>query len=188
MTHRVEKAESKPVPDWLIGLVLAVVLVTAGWFYLRSVGAGDDPVLGADTQPEPGASPEAAFVLYDGTPASFDDFDGPLVVNFWASWCPACVVELPDFEAVSNELGDDVTFIGMNVLPDDRTAAEALIAETGVDYQLAEDDGGALYAEFGGIAMPTTVFIDADGNVVDVHSGTIFEQDLRDRISELFDI
>ena len=52
----------------------------------------------------------------------------------------------------------------------------------------AEDDGGALYTEFGGIAMPTTVFLDADGNVVDVHSGTLFEDDLRERISELFGV
>jgi thiol-disulfide isomerase/thioredoxin len=168
--------------------MVAVVVVTVGWLFLRSVGAGDNPVLADDGAAEVEAAPDADFVLYDGTPASFDDFEGPLVVNFWASWCPACVIELPDFQAVSEELGGEVTFIGMNVLPDDRAAAEALIAQTGVEYQLAEDDGGALYVEFGGIAMPTTVFLDAEGNVVDVHSGTLFEEDLRERISELFGV
>jgi thiol-disulfide isomerase/thioredoxin len=188
MTHLGDKNPSERTPEWLIGLLIAIVVVTAGWFFLRSVGAGDDPVLGDGS--ESGASGDASgsFVLFDGTPASFGDFEGPIVVNFWASWCPACVVELPDFQAVSEELGDSVTFIGMNVLPDDRAAAEALIEETGVEYQLAEDEGGALYAEFGGIAMPTTVFLDADGNVVDVHGGTLFEDDLRERISELFGV
>lgn len=188
MTHIRSKPQPERTPEWLIGLLIAIVLVTIGWFFLQSIGAGDDPVLGGESAPDAVADPEATFVLYDGTPASFQDFDGPLVVNFWASWCPACVVELPDFQTVSGEMGDSVTFIGMNVLPDDRAAAEALIAQTGVEYQLAEDDGGVLYAEFGGIAMPTTVFLDADGNVVDVHSGTLFEDDLRERITELFGI
>ncbi|HEY5652290.1 MAG TPA: TlpA disulfide reductase family protein [Acidimicrobiia bacterium] len=189
MAHLRDKGPSERTPEWLIGLLIAVVVVTVGWFFLRSIGAGDDPVLGDDAPPgESSESVDGDFLLYNGTPATFEDFEGPLVVNFWASWCPACIVELPDFQAVSAELGDSVTFIGMNVLPDDREAAEALIARTGVEYQLALDDGGALYAEFGGIAMPTTVFLDADGNVVDVHSGTLFEADLRERISELFGV
>lgn len=187
MTHRRASAPSERTPEWLIGLLIAIVLVTAGWFLLRSAGAGDNPVVGDERQEEAISEPEAEFVLYDGSKASFNDFDGPLIVNFWASWCPACVIELPDFQAVSEELTDQVTFIGMNVLPDDRAAAEALIEQTGVRYQLAEDDGGELYAEFGGIAMPTTVFID-DGNVVGVHSGTLFEDDLRERINELFGV
>lgn len=188
MTHRRNQTPSERTPEWLIGLLIAIVLVTLGWFFLRAAGAGDNPVLGEESQPEAVGERDADFVLYDGTPVVFEDFDGPLVVNFWASWCPACVVELPDFQAVSEEFADDVTFIGMNVLPDDRAAAEALIEQTGVTYQLAEDEGGALYTEFGGIAMPTTVFLDSDGNVVDVHSGTLFEADLRQRITELFGV
>ncbi len=188
MTHRRESAPSERTPEWLIGLLIAIVLVTVGWFVLRSAGAGDNPVLGDENRAEAVVEPDADFVLFDGTPASFDDFEGPLVVNFWASWCPACVIELPDFQRVSEEFAGEVTFIGMNVLPDDRASAEALIEQTGVDYTLAEDDAGALYAEFGGIAMPTTVFLDTEGKVVEVHSGTLFEDDLRDRIAELFGV
>ncbi len=188
MTHRRNPAPSERTPEWLIGLLIAIVLVTVGWFFLRSIGAGDDPVLVDDGQAEAAPQQEAQFVLFDGTPASFEDFDGPLIVNFWASWCPACVVELPDFQAVSEEFAGEVTFIGMNVLPDDREAAESLIEQAGVRYLLAADVGGALYAEFGGIAMPTTVFLDGDGNVVEVHSGTLFEDDLRERIDELFGV
>lgn len=176
-------------PDWLVGFLIALVVVTAGWLFLQSIGAGDDPVVGGEASSgAPVPSPSVGFALFDGTQATLSDFDGPLVLNFWASWCPACIAELPDFEAVSQSVGDEVTFVGMNVLPDDRAAAEALIAETGVTYQLAEDSGGAMYNEFGGIAMPTTVFIGANGEILDVHSGTIFEEDLRDRISELFGI
>lgn len=177
------------VPDWLIGLVLAIVVVTAGFAYLRSIGAGDDPVLGdGTTSSESSETGDMSFALFDGQPATFSDFEGPIVVNFWASWCPACVAELPDFEAVSDQVEGEVTFIGMNLLPDDRAAAEALIAESGVDYLLAQDEDGSLYTGFGGIAMPTTVFIDADGNVADIHSGALFEDDLRERLTELFGV
>ena len=175
------------IPDWLIGLGIAIVVVAVGFFVLRAFGAGDDPAIETEAPPESETS-GISFALWDGSESSFGEFEGPIVVNFWASWCPACVAELPDFEAVSDELAGDVTFIGMNVLPDDREAAQALIDQTGVDYQLALDQGGEVYAEFGGIAMPTTVFIGADGSVVDVHSGAIFEDDLRDLISELFDV
>ncbi len=82
MTHRRDPTPSERTPEWLIGLLIAIVLVTVGWFLLRSAGAGDNPVLVDDGQAEAGPQPEAEFVLYDGTPAGFVDFEGPLSVDF----------------------------------------------------------------------------------------------------------
>lgn len=186
MTEQNNKPKEQ-YPAWFIGFLLAIVVVAAGFWYLQSIGAGDNPVLG-DGDTSSSETSGFQFVLFDGTPATFDDFEGPLVVNFWASWCPACVAELPDFEAVSNQVEGEVTFVGMNLLPDDRASAEALIAQAGVDYQLAQDEDGAVYSGFGGIAMPTTVFINADGSIAQIHSGTLFEDDLRERITELFGV
>ncbi|MBA3430728.1 MAG: redoxin domain-containing protein, partial [Actinobacteria bacterium] len=53
-----------------------------------------------------------------------------------------------------------------------------LAESTGVQYQLAHDPDGAIFRAFGGLAMPTTVFIDADGSVTLVRSGAIFLDDL----------
>lgn len=50
MVHRRDPAPSERTPEWLIGLLIAIVLVTVGWFFLRSVGAGDDPVVTDDGQ------------------------------------------------------------------------------------------------------------------------------------------
>lgn len=85
-------------------------------------------------------------------------------------------------------LGDQVQFVGMNLSETDRSSAEKLLAETGVSYTLAEDPDGTLYQTFGGIAMPTSVFIDADGNVVEMHSGAIFASDLEKKLREVFDL
>jgi len=87
-------------------------------------------------------APTDTFIRFDGTEATFADYLGtPLVVNFWASWCPSCVAELSAaIRPAQDRFGDEVGFIGVN-LQDDRDRALALIEETGVQFDLVEDAG-----------------------------------------------
>lgn len=134
-------------------------------------------------------APATSFALFDGSEASLTDFRGqPVVLNFWASWCPSCVAEMSAaFRPVQERLGDEVTFVGMNI-QDLRGRADDLLHETGVDWVNAEDPTGGLYQELGGLGMPFTVYIDADGQVVDRHNGPLTEQQLSDHIERLFGI
>lgn len=164
--------------------IAAVVLVGAGAFALTTRNSSE---LAAGSVPAGARAPDLSFDLFDGTRASIDDFAGtPVVLNFWASWCPACVAEMPDFEKVHQEFGETVQFLGMDTQDTSRSAADDLVHSTGVSYLLASDPTGVIYREFGGIAMPTTVFIDASGNILDVHSGALFADDLAGRIDDLF--
>ena len=167
------------------------IVTAVGWWVLSLAGAGDDPSFeGVDSSSE-SASDTAGitFALFDGTETSFDELRGtPIVLNFWASWCPPCAAEMPDFQSVHEQLGEQVLFLGMNSQDTDRAAAERLIAQTGVTYTIASDPGGELFTQFGGLGMPTTVFIDADGNVVTTHSGIIFADDLEHVIRMSFDL
>jgi cytochrome c biogenesis protein CcmG/thiol:disulfide interchange protein DsbE len=131
-------------------------------------------------------APTTSFALFDGSTATFADYAGtPLVVNFWASWCPSCVAEMSAaFLPAQQRLGDQVAFVGLNI-QDERSKAEELAAETGVLFDLAEDADGALYVELGGLGMPFTVFINADGEVVDEHNGPLTEGQLVDKIEEV---
>ena len=74
----------------------------------------DPAAAGGPTAGEP--APPTPFLLFDGTEATFADYRGrPLVVNFWASWCPSCVAEMSAaFRPVQEQLGDRVAFLGMN--------------------------------------------------------------------------
>lgn len=124
------------------------------------------------------------FTYFDGTAGSLQDFLGrPLVVNFWASWCSPCIVEMPGFEVVYQELKEQVAFLGLNV-DDDRKGALALIERTGVTYPVAQDNGSAIMSALGGASMPTTVLIAPDGETAAVRSGRLRVKDLRNLIEE----
>lgn len=158
----------------LIGVAAVAVLILA----FAAFGPVSEPT--ADTRT---SAIDVAFQYVDGTEANLSDFAGtPVVVNFWASWCPACVAEMPDFEQVHTALGDEVVFLGLNMQESDPAAAASLVASTGVTYQLGLDPDGSIFNRFGGIAMPTTVFIDEGGQVVTTHAGVIFADDLEDLI------
>lgn len=166
--------------------VLVGVLALAGILSVTLSGSAEEGSAAAAPTGDP--APVVSFQLFDGTAATLADFRGqPLVLNFWASWCPACVAEMPSFARVHAALGGEVRFLGLDV-QDTRTAADAFIEQSGVSYLLGEDPDGAVLAAFDGIAMPTTIFIDETGNVVGRHSGAIFEDDLRQLISELFGV
>lgn len=156
---------------------------------------GSDPSAGyendifdADLSGEDGAeavqsllqpAPEVGFVWFDGEPGSVTGLQGqPTVLNFWASNCAACIAEMPEFEEVFADIGDDVAFVGMNT-GDQRDSALRLAEQTGVTYPLAEDVGSEVFRGFGGFVMPTTVFLTAQGDVGYVWSGVLTGDELR---------
>ncbi|WP_420451732.1 TlpA family protein disulfide reductase [Ilumatobacter sp.] len=125
------------------------------------------------------------FELFDGGSTTFEQFEGaPLVINFWASWCPACVGELPEFQTVHEQRSDEVTFLGI-ANAGIRPAAVDLAEEVGLTYTLADDPTGELFREFGLIAMPSTLFVTPGGEILEVFAGQLNESALNERIDEL---
>jgi thiol-disulfide isomerase/thioredoxin len=122
------------------------------------------------------------FERFDGGTTTLDAYTGrPVVLNFFASWCTTCVTEMPDFEAVHQELGDRIAMVGINVL--DRPAdGEAVAARTGVTYDLGRDPQASIFNGFGTLGMPTTIFLRADGTVAASHTGALNRRQLLDKI------
>jgi cytochrome c biogenesis protein CcmG, thiol:disulfide interchange protein DsbE len=142
-------------------------------------------LLGLSLAEESGSSeagtpaPDITLEYFDGTAESLTALIGkPVVLNFWASWCPACVGEMPDFAEVHRLLGDRVHFVGVNMQEVSVPRAIELARITGVEYRLAHDPEGAIFRAFGALAMPATVFIDSEGRISRVHNGVIFFDDL----------
>ena len=172
-------------------VVVAVILLVV-------VAAGGGPT-GVDGTPvpEPGdgtavsgpPAPATRFAYFDGSDGSLASYAGrPLVVNFWASWCPSCVAELSAaFVPVQERFGDEVAFLGLN-LQDERSRALQFVEETGALFDLAEDPQGLLYTELGGLGMPFTVFVSADGRILEKHNGPLTESQLTDLVAETFGV
>jgi thiol-disulfide isomerase/thioredoxin len=110
----------------------------------------------------------------------------PMVVNFFASWCAPCVIEMPAIENVHQDVGDQVAFVGL-ASRDAPADARETVEATGVTYPTFADADDAV-TWFGGLAMPTTVFLDATGRVLDVHSGPLTEDELRAEIADRFGV
>lgn len=132
---------------------------------------------------------DIAFTDVDGTSRTIRDLlgDEPLVVNYFASWCPPCIAEMPDFQAVSEEVGGDVLFFGMafNDRPEDATR---IVERTGVTYPWSRDIKGDVAAAFGITTMPSTMFITPDGDVAHIQPGAVDQDKLRTLIEEHFGV
>jgi thiol-disulfide isomerase/thioredoxin len=114
-----------------------------------------------------------------------------VVLNFWASWCTPCLAEMPAFQAVHADGENDVTIIGVNIKNDRPDDAREMLAETGVQYEIAIDSGGEnqvyglVEQSFGvGGSYPVTIFIRPTGEIDAIRIGELDESQIRDGIEE----
>lgn len=155
-------------------LTIAAVLATAA--VATACSGGDDA---APTMP----SVELES-LTDGATLHTDDIEGPALVNLWATWCAPCRAEMPAFQEAADELGDTVRIVGINQ-GDDGDAAQQFVDEIDVSFPQYLDRDGALLDELRIAGLPATIAIDAEGNIVTVHSGTIDADGIRDLAATL---
>jgi cytochrome c biogenesis protein CcmG/thiol:disulfide interchange protein DsbE len=144
---------------------------------------------GLEITPEDGGDPSTAvFTTFDGDAVALATLQGtPTVVNFFASTCAPCITEMPDLEAVHQDVREQVEFLGLAVA-DRPEAAQRLVEQTGVTYATAQDKDGSVLADLGGAMLPTTVLLDAQGNIVETHTGTISADELRALLVEHFGV
>jgi thiol-disulfide isomerase/thioredoxin len=136
--------------------------------------------------------PAQDFTVVDaeGNEVRLSDFTGqPVVINFWTSWCPSCRNAMPAFEMVYDSVGNEVKFMMVNLTDGRRetiATASRYIEDGGYSFPVYFDvnnDAGNAYAVR---SIPTTVFIDSEGNIVGRSvMGAMTERALRERISEI---
>ncbi len=155
----------------LLVLVLALGFVASA---CTNGGADNERLLPQDSE----------FFNPDGSSSSLADYEGQaIVLNFFASWCPPCRAELPEFQSVSLQVAPDVTFLGVNT-DFQQDAWLQLIEDTGVTYPTVFQPSNELYTATKSPSMPTTVFIGADGVVREIFAGQLSEERLLELIDE----
>lgn len=143
--------------------------------------SGDTQQTAEDAEAQRTAAPDFTAYDADGNAVQLSDYFGkPLVLNFWASWCGPCKSEMPAFQQ-AYEQEDGVQFLLVNMTGGRETQAdaEALLEEEGYTFPVLFDLDLDAAMTYGVTALPTTYFLDAEGNLVAWAQGAINEQTLQ---------
>ena len=149
------------------------------------VRAGSDQGLAAAIVNDP--APHFALLTLEGDTLATSDLEGQVVViNFWATWCAPCRVEIPELIEMQDEMDDDgVRFVGIALEAEAVDAVRAYADDAGFNYPIAIDDG-EVANRFGGVyALPTTILIDREGMVVRKISGLVTKRLLQPILEDL---
>ena len=135
------------------------------------------------TEPQLVLAPD--FTVYDreGNPHKLSDFFGkPIVLNFWASWCGPCKMEMPDFQEKYLELGEEVQFLMVNLTDGQRETVEvasAFIDSQGYTFPVFYDTSTEAAYTYGVYSIPTSYFINAKGEPIAQAQGAIDAETLQ---------
>ena len=108
----------------------------------------------------------------------------PVVLNFWASWCPPCREEAPDLEKTWRKYKGKVEFIGIDIQNDTIDDALKFLEEFGVTYPQVRDNTGKIAISYKITGVPETFLITKDGQQVEHIVGATTEAKLSAAIEE----
>jgi peroxiredoxin len=138
---------------------------------------------------KPSPAPDFTLKDMDDESYSFVDYRGKVVLlNFWATWCPPCMQEIPGFIEVQHDLsGQDFQIVGVAV--DNEDAVRKFASENGVNYPLlpGEDEAIELADRYGNRSggLPYSVLIDKNGNISDTITGELNKTRLKNLLVKL---
>ena len=174
-------------------LLFAVIIVGASVLYNKlsgQVALGGLATEAAEaTEEAPSPAPDFTFYDLEGNAHKLSDFQGkPVLLNFWASWCGPCQMEMPDIEAAYQEYGDEIHFLIVDLTDGSQETVEkasAYIAEQGYTFPVYFDTDMEGAYGYGVTGIPVTYFIDAEGNFVAYYQSAMSAEILQQGISML---
>lgn len=183
-----------------IGQGLAAVMIVAGvaiaWMSVtqsgatRSVASAPGPAAMTDAGINRAPAPDFALPALNGDIVRLSESSGNVrIVDFWATWCPPCIKEIPHFQKLHETYGDKgLTMIGVSLDEKGAEVVRPFVSKHGMTYATVVGDAETARA-FGGIeAIPTTFVIDRQGRIYRKYVGyrdyETFEQDVKTLMAE----
>lgn len=125
----------------------------------------------------------------DGEEVRLSDMQGkPVIVNFWATWCPPCQAELPYFQSAYKEYGDQIQFMMVDLMDGVRETdaiVQAYMLTTGYTFPLFADRTGDASNAYEIYSIPRTIAVTPEGKLLTQRVGAMSEEDLNAIIEEL---
>ena len=178
----------------LLALVFVALLLGAKRLY-DTLGAQVqmDTLMTQPAQTDAAEATEAAVELtvydIDGNVHSLSDFRGkPVILNFWATWCGYCKMEMPDFQEKYEQYGEDIHFLMINVtdgVQETVEKASAFLAEQGFTFPVYYDTDMMAGQHFNISGLPVTYLLDAEGGLVAWQQGMVTADTLQKGIDML---
>ncbi|MFC4777521.1 redoxin domain-containing protein [Paenibacillus sp. GCM10023252] len=172
------KSSRKPVQV----IILLAVLLIGGYAIGTTLFASDDKGV-----PKPGGMPPQ-FALEDlaGDTHTLEQYKGKaVVVNFWGTFCPPCVKEMPEFERQYAKWQDEgLEILAINLSEDDLTVRN-FVRGFDLHYPILRDVNRKTERSYALRSYPTTFFIKPDGTIMEIKVGGMTEKEIDDRIGQL---
>ncbi|MDQ0058234.1 redoxin domain-containing protein [Paenibacillus harenae] len=166
-------------------VILAAVLIIGGYAIGSTLFASDSGgALKAGSEPPP-------FTLADlnGGTKALSDYQGKaVVVNFWGTFCPPCVKEMPEFERQYAKWKDQGLVILAINLSEDTLTVNNFVRQFDLNYPILRDVNRKTERSYGLRSYPTTFFIGPDGKIMEITVGGMTEQEIDDRIERLLQL
>lgn len=170
----------------MVTLIAVALLLSCATIVFRLIRGDSIPV--SDQTPSPHgeidiiprgsrtAAPSLPLQDREGNALALSDLFGrPAVLNFWASYCGPCKSEMPDFQRMFEQYGDDVTFVMVDIINDRETRedGEAYIDGAGYTFPVYFDTDRTSPGAFGFDSIPATFFLDAEGRIAARHNQSL---------------
>lgn len=144
-------------------IIIAALLALGGGIMVRGF-------LSPTEQTKPSPLPDFNLPDVTGNQHNISEWQGKIrIINFWATWCPPCIKEIPEFIALQEQYAaKDVQFIGIAI--DDQESVEKYLASTKINYPvlIGEVNGIALAHQLGNVidAVPFTLIVNQQGQII----------------------
>jgi len=170
---------------------LSILLLSAGWIWISAIPIGST-ISGEVPAPHPGFfAPEFNLFDINGDEITLSSLRGtPIMLNFWARWCPPCKAEMPAMQLAYEKYKDrGFEIIAINATNQDNlNNAASFILKNDLTFPVLLDSNGQTTEDYQIRSLPTSFFIDRDGRITDVViGGPLAEALLNIRINELLE-
>ena len=159
-------------------IILSAIIILGGITQLNIQNLN-----GADIGTEVGQkAPDFSLKNIDGEKVNLRELEGKKVfLNFWASWCKPCQIEMPDIQKLHEEYGEDVEIIAVN-LGESKKEVKNFLEMRGYNFTILLDENREIGSKYMVRAIPTTYFLDEKGIITEKHLGVLNYEQMKENL------